>query len=99
MGSGALLHNALKGSERSRGVGSIIVFLGKPADAKRFEPIPMHATPVDPPVISVKHYDPALPPLDFSNTTSEPLSSCGLCLRLIGDWGASHESKQAKSDG
>jgi len=50
-------------------------------------------------VTSVKNYDPALRPLDLSNTTSEPLSSCGLCLRLIGDWGASDESKQAKSDG
>jgi hypothetical protein len=55
--------------------------------------------PCDPSVTSVKNYDPALRPLDFSNTTSEPLSSCGLCLRLIGDWGASDESKQAKSDG
>jgi len=50
-------------------------------------------------VTSVKNYDPALRPLDLSNTTSEPLSSCGLCLRLISDWGASDESKQAKSDG
>jgi hypothetical protein len=55
--------------------------------------------PRDPSVTSVKNYDPALRPLDLSNTTSEPLSSCGLCLRLIGDWGASDESKQAKSDG
>ena len=32
-----------------------------------------------------ENYDPTLRPLDLSNTTSEPLSSCGLCLRLIGD--------------
>src|SRR5215472_15887556 len=40
------------------------------------------------PVTSVKNHDPALRPLDLSNTTSEPLSSCEPCLRLIGDWGA-----------
>jgi hypothetical protein len=77
------------------GVGSVIV-LRRPADAasdtSRFLPVILAVT-------SVKNYDPALRPLDLSNTTSEPLSSCGLCLRLIGDWGASDESKQTKSDG
>jgi hypothetical protein len=56
----------------------------------------MHATPVDPPGTSVENCDPALRPLELSNTTSEPLSSCGLCLRLIGDWGVSHKSKRRR---
>src|SRR5579864_7322373 len=38
-------------------------------------------------VPSVKNDDPALVRWTFSNTTSEPLSSRGLCLRLIVDWG------------
>jgi len=45
-----------------------------------------YCTPLrDPSVTSVKNYDPAFRPLNLSNTTSEPLSSCGLCLRLIGE--------------
>jgi hypothetical protein len=43
---------------------------------------------VDSPLHSLKNDDPALVHWTIGNTTSEPLSSCEPCLRLIGDWGS-----------
>ena len=80
------------------GVGSIIAFLEDRLMVQAIRADSYCTAPRGPSATSVKNYDPALGPLDLSNTTSEPLSR-GLCLRLIGDWGARDESKQTKSDG
>jgi hypothetical protein len=86
-----------EGSELSRGRQHNRV-LRRPADAAAIRAD--YCTPLrDPSLTSVKNYDPTVRPLDLSNTTSGPLSRCGLCLRLISEWGASDESKQAKSNG
>jgi hypothetical protein len=71
---------------------SIIAFPEKIGCRKRYEPIPRHGTPWIPSVTSVKNYDPALRPLDLSNTTSEPLYRRGRGGQrlVVTPFGASH---------